>query len=159
MTDSEIRLAPEGPQSLVLRADYDAYGHQVMKAHLDPAILAAWMGSPEMPLSVCEVDARAGGRYRMAWTRPDGSQSWMAGTILELAADRLVMTELHRPDWTHGELRVTLQVKDQDERAWLRRVVEFSSPAARGELAAAMSPGLKSCYGRLQAAMDAADEH
>jgi uncharacterized protein YndB with AHSA1/START domain len=129
-----------------------------MAAHLEPRILARWMGAPEMPLAACEVEARAGGRWRMAWARPDGSQCWAGGTIAELGPDRLVMSEAHRPDWTQGPLRVTLEVREHDERIWLRRTIAFATPAARDALAGAMTPGLKAAYARLQAAMDAEDE-
>lgn len=158
MTDSDFRLKAEGPHSVIIRRSFDAEGEEIIKALLDPELLMKWMGAPEMPLSVCEVDARAGGRYRMAWTRPDGSKAWMAGTFIDIGPAHVVATELHRPDWTGGEMRVTTQVKDHEDRGWLRRVVAFSSPEARNLAMGAMAPGVKASLDRLEAVLTEEEE-
>lgn len=157
-TDSaapEIVVEPDGAQGLVLRAAYaDWEAADLMRAHVEPALLARWMGAEVMPLEVCEFEARAGGRWRFCWTRPDGSKAWAAGKVLELGGDRMVMTEEHRPDWTHGPCRVTVQVKDHADKGWVRRLVEFTSPAARDEVMGAMAPGLTAAYGRIGKALE-----
>lgn len=151
----QIAVAPDGAQGLALRAAYDDWdAEDILRAHLEPALLSKWMGAPEMPLEVCEIEAKAGGRWRLCWVRPDGSKSWAAGNVVEVGEDRLVMTEEHRPDWTHGPCRVTVQVKDHDDKGWVRRLVEFQTPAVRDEVAAAMAPGLQAAYARLGKALD-----
>ncbi len=150
MADSDFTLKPEGPQGVVIRRSFDAPAEKIMAALLDPALLPQWMGAPDMPLSVCEVDARAGGRYRMAWTRPDGSEAWMAGHFVDVAPAKIVATEIHRPDWTHGEMRVTTEARDHDGRGHLRRIVEFGSPAARNATMGTMAPGTATGFDRLE---------
>ncbi|MFN4159879.1 MAG: SRPBCC domain-containing protein [Gemmobacter sp.] len=150
MSDSDFRLMAEGPHSLVIRRSFEAEGEEIIKAMLDPELLPKWMGAPEMPVTTCEVDARPGGRYRIAWTQPNGAKSWMAGRLIDIGPDRIVATEIHRPDWTGGEMRVTTQVKDHEDRGWLRRIVEFSSPAARNQAMGTMAPGTKAGFDRLE---------
>lgn len=154
MSESDFSLKTQGDQNVVIRRSFAAPAEKILAALLDPALLAQWMGAQEMPLDPCEVDARQGGRYRMAWTRPDGSKAWMAGHFLELARGRIVATELHRPDWTQGELRVTTEVRDHDGRGHLRRIVEFGSPAARNATVGTMAPGTMAGFDRLAAVLE-----
>ncbi len=158
MADSDFRLYPEGDASVVIRRSFEAEAEEVIRAHLDPEQLPKWMGAPEMPLALCEVDARPGGRYRMAWTRPDGSQSWIAGHFVEIAEARIAFTEYHRPDWVGGETQVIVEARDHDDRAFLRKIVTFSSPQARGKAIGAMAPGTAACLDRLEVLLGSTEE-
>lgn len=158
MADSDFRLYPEGDTAVVIRRSFEAEAEDVIRAHLDPAKLAQWMGAPEMPLSVCEVDAKPGGRWRMAWTRPDGTQSWIAGVFAEVSDSRIAFTEFHRPDWVGGETRVIIEARDHDDRAHLRRVVTFSTPQARGQAIGTMAAGHKACLDRLETLLGADED-
>jgi uncharacterized protein YndB with AHSA1/START domain len=151
MSDSDFTLKTKGAQAVVIRRSFEAPAEKILAAFLDPALLTQWMGAPEMPLSVCEVDAQAGGRYRMAWTRPDGSQAWMAGRFAEIAPGRIVASEIHRPDWTQGEMQVTTDVVDHEGRGHLRRIVEFGTPEARNATMGTMAPGTIAGFDRLEA--------
>lgn len=150
MAESDFKLLPEGPQSIVIRRSFAVETEEIMPALLDPEILRKWIGAPEMPLSVCEVEARAGGRYRFGWDHPNGAKSWMAGAFLEVGPAKIVATEAHRPDWTGGEMRVTTELRDHQDRGWLRRIIEFSTPAARNQAIGTLAPGAKASFDRLE---------
>jgi uncharacterized protein YndB with AHSA1/START domain len=150
MAESDFKIMPEGVQSVVIRRSFEVESDEIMPALTDPEILRKWIGAPEMPLSVCEVDARPGGRYRIAWDHPNGTKSWMAGVFVEVSPTRIVATEAHRPDWTGGEMRVTTELRDHQDRGWLRRTIDFSTPAARNLAIGTLAPGAKASFDRLE---------
>lgn len=65
----------------------------VFEAWTDPARLARWFGPHGCTIPVCEVDARAGGAYRIVLRRPDGTDFPLRGVFREFVRpERLVMT-------------------------------------------------------------------
>lgn len=100
----------------------------VYRAHLEPALLRRWMGA-WMPLVVCEVDARVGGRFRYVWKHPEGSELGMGGAFEELVEGRrIVHTELFDEDWTGGETRVTTDFFADEAGCLLQHIVAYGSP-------------------------------
>jgi uncharacterized protein YndB with AHSA1/START domain len=158
MAESDFRLMPEGAQSVVIRRSFDVESDEIMPAFTDPDILRKWIGGPGMPLSVCEVDARPGGRYRICWDHPDGTKSWMAGVFHEVTPTRIVATEAHRPDWTGGEMRVTTELRDHEDRGWLRRTIDFTTPAARNQAIGTLAPGTRASFDRLEKVLTEEEE-
>lgn len=149
MTDSDFTIRADGEAAVIVLMSFEAKAEALMKALTDPEMLRAWMGAPEAPLSVCEVDARPGGRFRLAWSFPDGAQAWSAGVFDTLAEDRIGHSEVHRPDWTGGETRVLKQVRAHEGRSWLRQTTLFSGPMARGAALGTMAAGMRSSWARL----------
>ena len=60
-----IEADPKVPLIRLAR-DFDATPAQVLRAHLDPALVARWMGPDGMVISIIDWDATTGGR----WWRP-----------------------------------------------------------------------------------------
>ncbi len=58
---------------------------EVFEAWTDPTLLAKWLGSPEVSIERAEVDARAGGSYRV-WMRgmESGRVNELFGTYTEV---------------------------------------------------------------------------
>ncbi|HMO09782.1 MAG TPA: SRPBCC domain-containing protein [Paracoccaceae bacterium] len=149
MSDSDFTIRPEGEAAVIAQMSFGAKPEALRRALTDPEMLAKWMGAPEAPLKVCEVDARPGGRFRLAWAFPDGTQAWSAGVFETLAEDRIGHTEAHRPDWTGGETRVVKQIRAHEGRTWLRQATRFSGPMARGAALGSMAPGVQASWARL----------
>jgi uncharacterized protein YndB with AHSA1/START domain len=156
VAESDFTIGAEGAQAILAERSFGADPAALIWAFLEPDTLRAWLGSPEMPLDLCEVDPQPGGRFRHAWTRPDGSRAWSAGYFRELNAERIVHSEQTRPDWSGGEMLVVKQVVPQDGgRTLLRLHMTFATPMARGQALASMAPGLRACLDRLDAVLAA----
>lgn len=153
--ETDFRLVAEGPVSAVVTQSFNATPVQVLTAFLDADWMKEWMGAPEMPLEVCEVDCRLGGRFRCAWTLPDGTKSWVGGVYDELTESTIGHSELWRPDWTGGDTHVHRTVTQQENRTLMRTVVTFATPAARGNAMATMAPGIQNSWARLEALFNA----
>lgn len=151
MADSDFAIGPEGPLAVNVTRSFGHAPEKVIWAFLDPEMIRAWMGAPEMPLDICECDPKEGGRFRHAWTLPDGSKSWCAGTFLAVENDHLVHSEVWKPDWTGGETRVVKHVQVADGRTHLRMQISYGTTDARNGALAAMTTGLRNSWDRLEA--------
>jgi uncharacterized protein YndB with AHSA1/START domain len=81
-------------EALTIDRTYDASPEQVWEAWTDPRALTRWFG-PENTDSVlaAELDVRAGGHYRIAFTTTDGEHHEVGGTYREVQPGRrLVFT-------------------------------------------------------------------
>jgi uncharacterized protein YndB with AHSA1/START domain len=149
--ETDFHIAQAGKTGVVATQSFTATPVQVLAAFLDADWMKEWMGAPEMPLDVCDVDCRLGGRFRCAWTLPDGSKSWVAGVYDELTDTTIGHSELWRPDWTGGDTHVHRSVEPQENRTLMRTVITYATPEARSNALATMAAGMKNSWARLEA--------
>jgi uncharacterized protein YndB with AHSA1/START domain len=65
----------------------------VYAAWTQPEHMRHWFGPKGFRIVACEMDARAGGRWRVAMTAPEGTQHVELGTVREIVPpQRLVLT-------------------------------------------------------------------
>jgi uncharacterized protein YndB with AHSA1/START domain len=124
----------------------------VFAAYTEPAHLRHWLLGPDgWSMSVCEIDARPGGRQRYVWSRADGTQMQIAGEIIEVfAPERLVSTESWGEDWP--ETVNTVVLTEQDGLTTITTTMRFPSKDARdAALRTGMEGGLEDSYRRLDA--------
>ena|SRR5690349_2756190 len=79
--------------TLTLTRLFDAPPAMLYRAWTDAKELARWVGPPGVQAEILEMDARVGGRYRIAMHRSDGSIVTVFGTYREMApGERLSFT-------------------------------------------------------------------
>lgn len=80
-------------RELTLTRMLDAPPHRVFDVWTQPEHLSRWLGPREFIATVCTMDVRVGGRYRICLRSPDGTHHWMQGVYREIIAPhRLVFT-------------------------------------------------------------------
>jgi uncharacterized protein YndB with AHSA1/START domain len=79
--------------SLTLKRRLNAPPAKVFAAWTDPKKMKNWMG-PEGVVGIsCDIDARAGGRYRLVMRAPNGEEHDVSGVYREVVPDqKLVFT-------------------------------------------------------------------
>jgi uncharacterized protein YndB with AHSA1/START domain len=148
---SDFRIAAKGDRQITVTRSFAAPLPAVFRAHTDAALLQRWMGSPEMPLDVCEIDARPGGRFRYVWRMQDGSRITLTGQIDQIDADRISHTELFEPDWTGGPATVVTTFAETAGRTTVEVRITYSATPARDQvLASGMGEGMAGSYDRLE---------
>jgi uncharacterized protein YndB with AHSA1/START domain len=79
--------------AIVLRRTYKASRQRVFDAWTNPEIAAKFLGPGEGKAEIVEMNARAGGSYRIVMHMPDGSTLPVFGTYREVRApEHLSMT-------------------------------------------------------------------
>lgn len=79
----------------------------IFLAHSAPEHLKRWFGPVGWPVTMCEVDFRVGGKWRMAMTGPDGVQGPpFGGTYLEIVPHSRIVYDNAFEDGTGGGMNL-----------------------------------------------------
>lgn len=158
MSANAMKLVTSGDRSIVVTRVFDAPRQLVWDAHTKPELIKRWLsGPPGWTMSVCEMDLRAGGKYRWVWSGPGGVQMGMGGVHREVAApERIVNTQIFDEDWTGGEAVGTLVLTEANGKTTLTNTVQYATPEARAAvLQTPMEQGMAMGYDRLESALAA----
>jgi uncharacterized protein YndB with AHSA1/START domain len=80
---------PIADRSHVITRHYDAPARLLFEAWSKPEHLMKWFGPKGWPVTMCEVDFRIGGRFRMAMTGSSGVQDTpFGGQYLEIVPNK-----------------------------------------------------------------------
>ena len=155
-----LKITPSGDRDLVMTRDFDAPRQLVYDAHTKPELVRRWLlGPPGWSMPVCEMDVRAGGKYRWVWKKDaDGSTMGMGGVYREVKApERLVSTEKFDEAWYPGESLNTLVLVEKGGRTTLTQTMRYESREAReAVIKSGMEKGVAASYDRLEEVLAAA---
>ena len=140
-------------REIVITRSFDAPRDLVWDAHTKPALVRRWLlGPPGWEMPVCDIDLRAGGRYRYEWEdKGRGKTMGMGGIFTEVVKpERIGSREKFDDDWTGGET-VNLQVFTEagGKTKSVLTVLYASKEARDGAAASGMTDGMKAGYARL----------
>jgi len=83
-------------RDFVIERTFDAPRELVFRAWTDPKLMAQWWGPRGYTNPVCELDARAGGAWRIVMLGPDGEKHPAKGVYREVSPPaKIVMTVDH----------------------------------------------------------------
>lgn len=114
-TAGEAARTGDAAPRLVLERRYSAPIDLVYQAWTDPTMLSRWFGPEGFTVPSCELDVRAGGRYRICMRGPDGDL-WISGQFKEVSPpNRLVFSWAWETDGERGhETEVRLELARED---------------------------------------------
>ena len=148
-----LKIAAVSDTELEITRDFNAPRKLVFDAMTKPELLRRWFnGPPGWTLSVCEFDARPGGRYRYVWTKQGGIEMGMGGEILEIVEPKkIVATEEFDQSWYPGNAIDTSILTERDGKTTLTLIVKYESPEAlQAVLKSPMESGMSYGYDRLE---------
>ena len=135
----------------------------VYRAFTEPDLVQRWLlGPPGWSMPVCEMDVRAGGRYRWRWLSEDKQQEFgFSGTFREVQPPaRLVHTEAFDPGTVGGgypgaEAIVTTTFTEDGGITTMTTLIDFGSKEARdAAMATGMTDGMEQSYQLLDRLLD-----
>jgi uncharacterized protein YndB with AHSA1/START domain len=153
-------ITAHGDREIVVTRVFDAPRRLVFDAYTKPELVKRWLLGPDgWSMPVCEIDLRAGGKYRYVWRNDaDGSEMGMGGIYREVVApDRIVATEKFDQAWYPGEAVGTIVLVEQDGKTTLTQTILYDSRATRDAvLKSPMQYGMGMSYDRLEKFLDSA---
>jgi len=147
-----LHISLPSDREILMTRVFDAPRRLVFEALTRAELLRRWFGGPPgWHLDVCEIDARAGGKYRYVWAGSNGEVMGMGGTILEcVAPERLVATETFDQAWYEGSGTSSIVLSEEDGKTTLRLTVQYDSKAVRDHvLSFPATTGVEMGYDRL----------
>lgn len=127
----------------------------VYRAYTEPELVRQWLlGPPGWTMPVCEMDVRAGGRFRWRWRSEDGANEFgVSGVFREVQPpSRIVHTEVHDPGnigegYPEAEAIVTLTFTEDRGLTTLTTLIDFGSREARdAAVSTGMTDGMEQSY-------------
>ena len=137
---------------IVITRQFDAPRHLVFACYTQPALIRRWLNGAEgWIMTVCEFDARVGGKYRYEWKAPSGYVMGMGGVVTAIEpVSHVASAELFDDDWTGGETVSALTFDEASGRTTLVNTITYASKDARdGALKTPMAEGMEFGFKKL----------
>lgn len=150
---SKLVITAPGDLDIVMTRSFNAPRELVFEAMTTPEYLKRWLLGPDgWEMTVCEFDARPGGKYRYEWKHADGASMGMGGTFIEVVPPaKLVQSEKFDESWYPGDALVTTTFEEKDGVTTIAVNVHYDTKEARdGVLKSPMESGVSASYDRLE---------
>jgi uncharacterized protein YndB with AHSA1/START domain len=144
-----------------VRRDFKAPRTLVWQAHTDPKLIKRWMlGPPGWSMPVCEMDVRAGGKYRWRWRSDEnGAEFGFHGDFREVDAPaKMVHAENYDPGDVGGAMDasepaiIETRFTEKAGATSLEMIMTFASKEIRdAAVSTGMTDGMEMGYERLDA--------
>ena len=147
-----LTITTPSDTQVVITRQFDAPRHLVFACYTQPALIRRWLNGAEgWVMTVCEFDARVGGKYRYEWKAPSGYVMGMGGVVTAIEpVSHVASAEVYDDDWTGGETRATLDFNEESGRTTLVNTITYSSKDARdGALKTPMAEGMEFGFKKL----------
>ncbi len=148
-----LQLTTPTEREIAMTRVFNAPRKLVFDAFTKPELVKRWLlGPPGWSMPVCEIDLKAGGKYRYVWRRDsDSTEMGVSGVFREvLPPERLVHTERFDQAWYPGEALVTTALAEQGGKTTVTMTMRLESREARDAvLKSGMEKGVAVSYDRL----------
>ncbi|SIN93106.1 Uncharacterized conserved protein YndB, AHSA1/START domain [Singulisphaera sp. GP187] len=156
-----MKVTTPTDREIVITREFNAPRELVWDTMSKPELLKRWLlGPPGWEMTICEEDARVGGKFRWAWSGPEGASMSMHGVYREVSPpERCVRTEVFDMGCVPGGggQLATLVLTALGERTALTITLLYDSKEARdGAVASGMEQGMAAGYERLDEILEAA---
>jgi uncharacterized protein YndB with AHSA1/START domain len=143
---------PAGVPQIAVERDFDAPAELVLRAHLDPELLARWLGPRELTLTVECYEAHHGGKWRYVHRDPAGNEHGFHGVFHgDPSIVGIVQTFEYEGAPGHVKLDTTT-FEEHEGKTTLRTVSSFQSVDDRDAMVASgMERGVRDSGERLEA--------
>jgi uncharacterized protein YndB with AHSA1/START domain len=111
-TDHETRIEvdPDVPLVRIIR-EFEAPPDKVFRAHVEPELVAQWLGPRDLEMRVEEWNCRRGGAYRYVHTR-DGEEYWFHGSFHDVHPNESIVQTFTFEGMPHGVALEKITIED-----------------------------------------------
>lgn len=149
-TRNQTTYETPNDRELVITRTFDAPRSLVWSAFTDPKHVPNWHTGPDgFTMPVCEIDLRAGGRWRYVWRNPQGHEFGATGTYREVDPPTRIVNVTTSPNGE--ELVTTTTFREHDGRTTVVVSQLFATQATRDQGIKFAKMGTDSSYAKLDA--------
>jgi uncharacterized protein YndB with AHSA1/START domain len=145
-----LEVTTPSDREIVMTRVFDAPRELVFEAHTSCEHMTNWWGPRRFEFASCEIDFRAGGKWRMVHRDSDGAEYGFRGEFREIVPpERIVWT--FEFEGMPGHISVeTLTLEEEDGKTRVTATSLFDSIEDRnGMLESGMESGARETYDRL----------
>ncbi len=143
-------IAPPGKTTIETRRVIDAPRALVWDAFVKPEHLKHWMGPRELDMVTCEIDARAGGKWKMVYRKPGAPDFIFHGEFLAIEPPGRIERTFAMAGMDEHAAHETLWLEDLNGKTLIRTLTVHKTVEGRdGHLLHGMEAGMTEGYARL----------
>ena len=132
MRASEKSAEAAADRELVITRTFDAPARLLFKAWSTREHIMKWFGPVGWPVTMCEMDFRVGGRWRMAMSGSSGTQNTpFGGTYLEIVPDRRIVFDNAFEEPGAEKMIMTITFEEKGGKTTLTHHTLFASAAMK----------------------------
>ena len=148
--ETQITVDPDVPLVRIVR-EFDAPPGKVFRAHVDPELVARWLGPHGYEMRIDHYDCRTGGSYRYLHSDGDGEEYGFYGSFHEVRPSKVIVQTFTFEGMPDSVAIERLELEDLgDGRTRLTATSLVDSFEARdGLVASGMEVGIREGYERL----------
>jgi len=150
--DKALKITTPSDFEIVMTREFNAPCRHVFDAMTKPEHFPHWFGCEAFAVPICEIDLRVGGAYRFVMRSPNGIDSTLRGTYVEVVRpERVAFTErFSMPGFTSNEYKVTSTFVEAGGTTTLTTTILHKTKEQRdGHLNSGMEEGAGPAYDRL----------
>jgi len=150
-TVGKLNVELPSDREIVMTREFNAPRELVFEALTTPALLKQWFRQPGSELTVCEFEARKGGKYRYVW-KFGAMEMGMSGELTDFKApERMASTEKFDTAWYPGDATSSIVLTEKNGKTLLTLSVRYDSKATRDMvLQTPMAEGVSRGYDSLE---------
>jgi uncharacterized protein YndB with AHSA1/START domain len=149
MSNQRNVTAIPGQQSIAFTREFEAPAALVFEAHVDPDLVARWIGPRGTELRMREFDARTGGRWSYVVAGKGGEWAFYGSFHEVTAPNRIAQTWEYEGDPGHPSFEVLTFVDLEGGRSRLEGLSVFLSVEDRDSMLGDMEAGRDEDFERL----------
>jgi uncharacterized protein YndB with AHSA1/START domain len=119
---------------IVTTREFDAPIELVFAVLTQPEHVRNWGATGEDKMTVCEIDLRVGGDYRMVLASQDGTECVFRGTYLEIAPPTRIVDTWLFEGWPDAWAVETIDLQETDGVTTLTSTLAFRDQAGRDHM-------------------------
>jgi uncharacterized protein YndB with AHSA1/START domain len=155
VTNRRTVVAEPGQHTIAFRREFEAPAAQVFNAHIDPDLVAQWIGPAGTTMRVRAFDPRTGGSWSYVVVSGDsgeGNEWAFHGSFHEVSPpNRIVQTWEYEGDPGHPTLEALTFTDLPHGRSRIDGLSVFLSVEQRDAMLAGMDAGMDEDFDRLEA--------
>lgn len=148
---TKLEVTTPSEREICVTRAFDAPPGLVFECHTQPELVKRWLlGPPGWSMPVCEIDLRAGGRYRYVWRSADkGTEFGVQGEFREVHPPERIIN-IETMDGVPGEALCTTIFATSGDGTLFTLTMQFESQELRDSaLESGMTDGMSMSYERL----------
>ena len=150
MSKRELEVVAEpGSPRVLMRRTVDAPRSLVFDMFTKPELVTRWKGPRHFEVTLCEVDLRVGGTWRISYRMPNGGELGLHGEFSEVARPERVVRTLCFTGQP-GKVIETFIFEERAGRTLVTTISDYESVEARDAyLGTGVKWGMEEAYERL----------
>lgn len=120
-------------RAVTIRRKFEAPMALVFEALTKPEHISVWFPADDVPLHVCEIDLRVGGKSHYAWYAPGGVECSFRGTFLEIEPPTRIVSTWLFEGWPDDEAVETVILTEEAGVTTMTDILDFKTPENLGD--------------------------